>query len=580
MKKILSLALLLLPLAGNAQAPDFKELTDSKPKDAKEIWEKKAIAPQFRWGSIDVHYKKNNIPVEQLSNSWSSKAWRGERVNGQAILWSAKALEDVSIEVSPLRSGKNMIPASAVTSSFVRYVMTDELNKDGKGACGHRPDKTKYDSSIVADILDARRSMDIEAYSSRPIWVNVWVPENAVSGTYKGTITVKGKNFKALSLPYQVTVSNRTLPQPSEWSFHLDLWQNPYSVARYYNVPLWSKEHFDLMRPIMKILANAGQKVITTTIMQRAWAGQTEDAFESMVFRMKKIDGTWSYDYTVFDRWVEFMMSVGINKQINCYTMVPWALKFDYFDQASNSTKYVNAKPEDQEYEDYWLPFLKDFAKHLKEKGWFSKAAIAMDERAMNQMREAFKLIFKADPDYKISGAARYYPEIESNMYDLCLAYGDTLPTAVHERRMKEGKITTVYTCCTEAYPNTFTFSAPAEAAWIPWHAVAGNYEGYLRWAYNSWTKSPLEDSRFRSWAGGDCYLVYPNASSIRLERMVEGVQDAEKIRILRNEFKLKGDKAKLKRLNDAVGRFKPEFLHGPNATEMLNAGRKVLNSF
>lgn len=46
---------------------------------------------------------------------------------------------------------------------------------------------------------------------------------------------------------------------------------------------------------------------------------------------MKKLDGTWVYDYTVFDKWVEFMMNeVGIKDLISCYTMIPWALSFDY----------------------------------------------------------------------------------------------------------------------------------------------------------------------------------------------------------------------------------------------------------
>ena len=47
----------------------------------------------------------------------------------------------------------------------------------------------------------------------------------------------------------------------------------------------------------------------------KPWNGQTYDAFESMVTWLKKADGTWYFDYTVFDRWVEFMMSVGVRKQ-------------------------------------------------------------------------------------------------------------------------------------------------------------------------------------------------------------------------------------------------------------------------
>ena len=105
-----------------------------------------------------------------------------------------------------------------------------------------------------------------------------------------------------MELQIEVDVLNRTLPAPKDWAFHLDLWQNPYSVARYYQVPLWSKEHFDAMRPIMKMLANAGQRAITTSIMHKPWAGQTEDHFDSMITRIKKIDGTWAYDYAVFDK--------------------------------------------------------------------------------------------------------------------------------------------------------------------------------------------------------------------------------------------------------------------------------------
>ena len=54
-----------------------------------------------------------------------------------------------------------------------------------------------------------------------------------------------------------------------------------------------------------------------------------------MVTRIKKIDGTWVYSYDVFDKWVEFMMNeVGIKDMISFYTMIPWALTFDYYDEA------------------------------------------------------------------------------------------------------------------------------------------------------------------------------------------------------------------------------------------------------
>lgn len=534
----------------------------------------------LQWGSTDVRYPRNEVPVWQGNKQWETNAWKGERVNAQAVLWTKQSLKNVRITVSDLKCGKNVIPASATTASFVGYVWTDELNKDRKSGCSDRPNKADWDSSLVADVLEVRKSLDIEAQCTQPLWVNIWVPQDIPSGVYKGALTVSGENFADMRLPMRINVQKRTLPDPAQWVFHLDLWQNPYAVARYYNVPLWSRQHFDIMKPLMQQLANAGQKVITASVMHHPWAGQTEDPFDSMVFRMKKIDGSWVYDYTVFDRWVEFMMSLGIDRQINCYTLVPWALKFDYYDQATNRIRFVEAKPGEAAYEDYWFSFLKDFAGHLRQKGWFEKTTIAMDEREKSMMQKAFDLIFRADAGYKVSGAGDYYPEIEPKMYDLCLAYGHTLPDSVREERGRSGKLSTVYTCCIEAYPNTFTFSEPAEASWLMWHAVAGGYDGYLRWAYNSWTKDPLHDSRFRSWAAGDCYLVYPGSSSIRMERLVEGIQDAEKIRILRKEFAESGEAAKLKKLNQTVAGFMPEKLNGQNASQMVRNGRNLLNTF
>ena len=69
-------------------------------------------------------------------------------------------------------------------------------------------------------------------------------------------------------------------------------------------------------------------------------------------------------------------------------------------------------------------------------------------------------------------------------------------------------------------------------------YAIAHDYDGMLRWAYNSWPARPEYDSRFRRWASGDTYMVYPGArSSVRFERLVDGVEIYEKVRTLRAKY-------------------------------------------
>ena len=482
----------------------------------------------FGWGSTDVRYSRTDVPVTTQKPPLL-RAWRGERVAAQAVLATTERLEGVSFTVSDLRCGKSIIPASAVKKYFVRYVLADTYS-------------SRQDTSLVADRLDPVETLDVEANTVQPIWLDIHVPADAKPGIYRGTITAA-----RATLPFVLQVSDRTLPAPSEWAFHLDLWQNPDAVARYYDVPLWSQQHFDLMRPMMEQLAAAGQKVITCSIISHPWNGQTFDPFESMIAKMKQTDGTWRYDYGVFDRWVEFMMSCGITKQIDCYTLVPWHYRFDYYDCATNSVKYLDCKPGEQKYHDFIVPFLKDFSRHLRQKGWFKYTHIAMDERPTDQMEAAWRTIQDADPEFKIEGAANYNVDSEAadRVDDISVIFQyNLLSKEALARRTAKGQKITFYTCCGPERPNTFTFSPPAESAYLGWHALACGYDGYLRWAYNSWNSDPCKDTRFGSgWASGDCFLVYPGGSSIRFERLVEGIQAYEKARLLRPELNLKGAK-------------------------------------
>jgi hypothetical protein len=173
----------------------------------------------------------------------------------------------------------------------------------------------------------------------------------------------------------------------------------------------------------------------------------------------------------------------------------------------------------------------------------------------------------------------KLYPD---QLVDLCMAHGATVDAEDRAYRAEKNYVTTWYVCCVEKFPNTHTFSQPTEAAFIGWYTMAADFDGFLRWAYNSYTKDALVDSRFRTWPAGECFLVYPNArSSIRFERLMEGVQDAEKIRIVRNELEkdasAKG-KQKLTKLNEILEAF--NVLERPeNIKEMLANGKEFLNN-
>lgn len=515
---------------------------------------------KLEWASTGSHCVIGGGPsLDYQKKAFNHSAWRGEKVFAQAVISSDTELEDVTLSVSDLSNGKSGIKSGNISVQFVSFVVSDLLDTTKYGQCGQRQDKSEWGEVLVADVLDLKESMNIPAGRKQPVWMTVNVPSNAKPGKYRGKLTVSSSNAKSRSLPVELIVSDHILPPDSDWTFHLDLWQNPYSVARYENVPLWSDAHFEAMRPVMKMLADAGQKSVTTTIMNRPWNGQTEDAFGSMVTKIRRIDGTWLYDYTIFDRWVEFMFSLGIDKQINCYSMIPWALEFDYYDQATSSNTTIQATPGSQEYNEYWGSFIADFARHLKSKGWFEKTMIAMDERPMESMQAVLSLIRNIEPGFKISLAGNYHEPINYEIADFSEGFAPKkeFPESAKAKRKELGLTTTIYTCCAEAHPNMFVISDPDEAAWLGWFAQAENYDGYLRWAYNSWTLDPLTDTRFRTWPAGDCFVVYPGGrGSVRFSKLVEGIQDFEKVRILRAQWQKEGNEAKLAQLIEVLKPF------------------------
>ena len=546
-----------------------------------------AAQPQssFRldWAATGSHCVIGGGPsLEFQKKAFNHVAWRGEKVFAQAVVSSEEEeLKDVRLSVSDLRNGKSLIGAENIRLQFVSYVVSDLLDTTKYGQCGSREDKSKWGEVLVADVLDINDSMTVPAGRKQPVWMTVSVPSDARPGKYSGKLTVTSSNAKARSLNVELTVADHVLPPARDWAFHLDLWQNPYSVARYENVPLWSEAHFEAMRPVMRMLAEAGQKSVTATIMSRPWNGQTEDAFGSMVTKIRRIDGTWLYDYTIFDRWVEFMFSLGIDKQINCYSMIPWALQFDYIDQATSSPATFQAAPGSEEYNEYWGAFIADFARHLKAKGWFEKTMIAMDERPLESMQAVLGLIRKVEPAFKISLAGNYHEPVIYDIVDFSETFSgkQEFPESAKAKRKELGLTTTFYTCCAEAHPNMFVISNPDEAAWLGWFAQAEGYDGYLRWAYNSWTIDPLTDARFRTWPAGDCFVVYPGGrGSVRFSKLVEGIQDFEKVRILRSRWQETGNEAKLGQLTVILKSFTSETVLAEGPAKALAAAKSFLD--
>ena len=554
----------------------FTELQDPT-SDTLSDWSNVPEGLQASFISIDDKMPKSVAPQVSTSKRVKVTGWKNEKLSGQLLLWSTSDVNQVELEFDNFKSEVSTLPASIAQARFVRYVMTDEF----AGGCGHRTPEG-FAASLAPDMLDNLDNFNIEAKTVRPVWLTFSIPADAAAGIYKGKLKLYANRNFAEEFEIEIEVVDQLLPDPSEWSYHLDLWQHPSAVARVHNLEMWSDAHFDKMRPLMKMLADAGQKVITTTLNIDPWNNQCFDAYSDMIIWTKNNDGSWEFDYTVFDKWVEFMMNLGVNKMINCYSLLTWNNKLHYNDMEKGELVTLELPAQSPEYREIWTVFLTDFTRHLKEKGWLEITNIAMDERAPADMQSAMKVLESAAPELGISLADNHksykdYPGIK----DISAGANSIVDVEDIAARSEKGLTTTWYVCCADPFANTFTFSESAEAVYSAWRSVAGDFDGMLRWSYNSWVENPLTDSRFRTWPAGDTYMVYPDArSSIRFERLIEGIQDAEKIRVLRKQYSDENSSESLTKLNQMEEAIKYFNTLKPSDdwNDRLNEAKQLLN--
>ncbi len=523
-----------------------------------------------QWASRDVHYKLHSVPQVTKGTTATLRAWKGERANIQAVLYSKSDQDTLSVRMTEWVKGGVATGINGGDARFVNYVITDDYV-----SCGNHP--MTLPQWLVADVIEQDKPHAVPAMETRPVWCTIEVPRDAEAGEYKTALEVVDKAGNVVkSLALTVMVDNHALPTVKEQKFHLDFWQQPYAVSRYYGVERWSDEHFEALRPYMQALGRAGQRTVSAILFYEPWGEQTHDLFDPMVETIKKADGTWEYDYTVFDKYVNLCAEYGIDKQINCFSMVPWDMSFRYYDEATATYKNIKTTTGTNEYRELWTSFLTAFKAHLQEKGWFEKTNIAMDERAESDMLNAYNIANGLG--FKMALAGNYHQNLCDKLHDKCVQLGQEHRFTAEQLadRKAKNRVTTFYTSCANAEPNIYTNSLPAEAAYLPIYAAAVNLDGYLHWAWINWDEHPLTDSRFRKFGSGDTYCYYPgNRSSVRFERMIEGIHQYEKIHILREEYK--NDAVKLAQLNTLLGRFSGS-IAGEECAALVNDLEDFLN--
>lgn len=506
-----------------------------------EAWNRLQSGLHVSFGSTDELYFRTEVPVLKQQDTWVATGWKGERLNAQVLVWAKDSLEQIRFKIGDLKSDSGkVIKGSNTTVNLVRYVISNYPYAAKDAVCETNPYKDVY---LMPDRFEDFERFDLPGYTARPVWISLNIPQDAEAGIYKGIVEVISQNEKKL-LQVKVTVQNQVLPKPSAWKHRLDLWQNLWVIAWKNNITPWSADHLILLKKHLKLYADAGGTYITTYAVHSPWSDNSHMIEGGMIEWIKNKNGTWKFDYNIFDKYVQLAISAGVDKAITVYTPVPWNFRFRYTDETTGNYVYESWAPDTKQFKEIWDVFLTDFKKHLEQKGWFEKTYLGINENTMEQTLAAINVIRQHSPKWKITYAGDWHKELENLLDDYSYLYGKESDVAVVNQRAAKGFTTSYYVCCNPPYPNNFVFSPPVEGRWLGWYTLAHGYNGFLRWAYDAWPSDPARDARHTIWPAGDCFLVYPGGENcIRFAKLREGIVDFEKVKILRTKASLSPNK-------------------------------------
>lgn len=416
----------------------------------------------------------------------------------------------------------------------------------------------------IFDVITPETVKNLEPMEMNAAWLSVSSAKEARAGIYTIEASLESEGTALDSWIWQVEVLDLTLP---ELDTQMELWMYPYSAARYYS-GLSSEEYFgtsvedlynihldpaydDALNAQLDLYAKIGGDAITVTVVEDAWNHQCYDPYPSMVKWTLKEDGTFAFDYTDLDKWVQMNLDHGIDGQIKSFSMCCWGNRVTYYDEASGTVKTESPATGSERWTEIWSAFMQDYADHMTEKGWFDMTYMAMDERPVAEVEPVLDLVESIENSEGKSmktAIAVYRWDIESVMDridDLSLSIGmasDGRTRPLFEERAEKGLISTLYTC---GAANSAMLNQPGESADSLLTSWKCSGQGLLRWALDSFNADPLDNSDNVRFVPGDLYLVYPSPvggsripqSSPRYEKLLEGNRMVQKLKTLEKDY-------------------------------------------
>ena len=483
-----------------------------------------------------IHDKKEITALSMLKN---------ERLNFQVAysVWDTEVhIFEMRLEIdSPIKEYITVSRVDQVPVSFAAYTHSDRT-----GYLSTTPGL--YPDLLIPTEVQSRFVMVNNSLGA--LMVTVEHTSECEDGIAAGDYPITIRAFNGENLATEATVNIHVIDAklPESKLIHTQ-WFHSDCLAQYYDVPVFSEDHWQLIENFAREAVLEGVNMILTPVVTPPL--DTARGGERLTVQLVDIavnNGEYFFDYDKLDRWIETMDRVGMKYFEICHLYTQWGAEHAPKVMATVDGEYKRifgweTDARGEEYKTFIRAFVKSLVEHLKalrvdKRCWYHVS----DEPSFSHL-EAYRAAREA-----ISDLLEGYPIIDAlSSYELYQtgAVKNPIPATDHVHKFIENGVPNLWTyyCCSEhsRVSNRFISMHGARTRMLGTQLFKYDIEGFLQWGFNFYNCklsrypiNPFVDTCAEfSFPGGDSFAVYPGPGG-RPYRSLHGVLFTEALTDLR----------------------------------------------
>lgn len=429
---------------------------------------------------------------------------------------------------------------------------------------------------------------------TRSIWVDIDTCGAVGGGTYPLKIQLCNGDETVAETEVTIHIIDAFLP---EQSLRVTQWLHSDCLADWYGVEIFSDEHWNIIESFAETAVKNGIDTLLTPVFTPpldTYVGGERPTVQLVGVR-RLSDGTYVFDHTLLDRWVDMCDRIGIKYLEISHLFTQWG--------AAHAPKIVaeidgveqkifgwdtEITGMDCEYAVFIRAFLSSFIEHMKERGDDKRCIFHISDEPNEECLEQYMLSKSIVSDllegYTCMDALSHVEYYERGVV--------TVPVAANNR-IKDfidagvPRLWTYYCCGQSVNVSNRYISMPgARTRVLGMQCFKYGIEGFLQWGYNFYYNQGsydlinpyLETSGEYFVPAGDAYSVYPAPDgtpleSTRLLQFREGLEDHRAMELCATIY---GKDAVIKAIEDKCGKI--DFYHCPHRAEEMQAMRDVVD--